>query len=183
MKSNVIDKYYSDSREWYHTRYHIEDLYFLYNVYRDHFIQEFPNLDEEKLFVIFDYHDAIYVPGSKTNEEDSVQVYLENGGRDKDVIDGILSTKIGTEHFDSDLEKIMHDLDWSGFRDYNSMLKNEEKIICEAMEKGGYSEQEAIEGQIRFYEMIKDKDIFVTKTFSKFNEITKKNIARRLNGR
>ena len=141
---------------------------------------EFPDFNEEKLFECFDFHDAIYVPGSKTNEEDSVQVYLENGGRDKEVMDCILSTKIGTEEFKNDLEKVMHDLDWSGFRDYTTMLINEKKILKEAVDKGKYTEQEAINGQIAFYQSIRNKDLYVTNTFKKFNGIAKNNIERRL---
>lgn len=182
MNLLIINKYYSNNPKWYHTKQHIEDLYFLYNVYKPYFKTEFPELNEEKLFTCFDFHDAVYIPGSKTNEEDSVQIYLNEGGRDKEVIDAILSTKIGVKDFKNDLQKVLHDLDWNGFRDHVTLKKNEEKIISEAVEKGGFTEKDAIEGQMNFYRFIQDTDIYVTKTFEKFNNIVKLNIKRRLNG-
>lgn len=177
---NILEKYYSSNEEWYHTRQHIEELLFMWDFYKKFFVNEFKDIDEKALVETIYYHDSVYIPGSKTNEEDSVNVYLQEGGIDKKVIDCILSTKVGNVCFQNEVEKIMHDLDWSGFRDYVTMLRNEKNILREAVEKGGYKENEALNCQIEFYKSIYEKEIYVTETFKKFNKLVKTNIKRRL---
>ena len=61
------------------------------------------------------------------------------------------------------------------------MTSNETKIILEAVEVGKFDENLAKENQYKFYKSLLDKDrIFVTQTFSSFNEKAKKNIKERL---
>ena len=176
-----VEKFYSKDEKKYHTIHHVERLFDLYNQYRDEFIKEFPNINENALFEAMAYHDCVYVIGDKFNEELSAQAYLKDFPFAKShVYNAILSTKVGCSNFKNDVEKILHDLDWSSFsQDYELFTKDAEGIIYEAVCEGRYPENMVRANQKKFYENYMDKDIYVTNTFSKFNEIARMNLKRR----
>ena len=172
--------YYSDDPKKYHTVHHAVNMFDLLYFYSMSLAYEFSGFDSHRLKEAIAWHDSVYVPGSKTNEEDSVELYKSNGGDDPVVIEAILSTKIGNKEFKNSVEMILHDLDWSGFIDYDTMCNNEKKIIYECTFDGRYTEAEAMEGQIKFYKSIVNDPIYVTKTFKVYNDIARGNIKRRL---
>lgn len=181
MKEDIIKKYYKDNDMMYHTYYHIEDMYFQWKCYRECFLKEFPNLDEDKLFLCIDYHDSYYIPGCDDNEEKSVLNYMnEENIISQDVIDAILSTKINNQEYKTDLQKVLHDLDWHGFKDYHALVNHEKKIIYEACKLCNMTEQEVYNRRQEFYKSLIDKPIYLTETFSKFNAIAANNIRRRI---
>lgn len=204
-KSNDWKKFYSINKDHYHTIYHIENLLKLWEAYKDEFMKEFPELDEETLITAIKWHDNHYVPGDELNEVKSVENYI-NAVRDyvnemmesKDVDATIFtlfnplvgfiieSTKIGYNFTDeSPAEcKVMHDLDWSGFNDYEAFKSNCEKIYQEAIDHNPFSEEDETFGQkvrknqIEFYRKFAEKPLYLTKTFSKFNDMARKNMLR-----
>ena len=98
------------------------------------------------------------------------------------VYNAILSTKIGTTEFRNPVEKVLHDLDWSGFSmSYEDMIENENKIFYEATYDGSYSQRDVKRNQLAFYESIINKNLYVTNTYSKMHsEIAKENIEKRI---
>lgn len=175
-----IKKGYRHNHAYYHTIKHIEELFQILDQYKTEFLKEFPELDISKLQAVIAYHDIIYIPGRKDNEEESANLFILRNGVDNDIVDCILSTKPGHPEYKDALQKAMHDLDWAGFRDYSTMVINEGKIIVEAVELAGVTMEEAQKGQLAFYKDFADKEMYVTKAFQVFNSKVKENIARRI---
>ena len=179
---NEVEEYYSKNYKKYHSIHHIQRLFDIYFRFRDKFLEEFPNLNEDDLFEAIAWHDSVYIIGGELNEEFSAQLYakhmLDKGSVARgSVYNAILSTKIGTEVSIVDIEKVLHDLDWSYFSDYYHIFKKfSEQILFEATYDELYTVKTVKENQLKFYKSYLNKDIYVTKTFSEFNEIAKKNI-------
>ena len=159
------------------------------------------NLEWHKDFFdeVFLWHDSVYVPGNSNNEELSAKEYKRFATKIKgerfvnfDVYEAILSTKIGydieglKENTESQKRfklfcKIIHDIDWLGFANYEECLKNERKIINECLAFTDLTTNEIKEKRIKFYESIADKDLYLTETFGCYNEIARENIQKRIN--
>lgn len=196
-------KFYSINKDHYHTIYHIDDLLRLWETHKDEFMEEFPELDEETLTTAIKWHDSHYVPGDELNEVKSVENYINTVAdyisemmESKDVDATIFtefnplvclvieSTKIGynfTDELPSEC-KVMHDLDWSGFNDYETFKNNCEKIYQEVIDHNPFPKEDETFGQkvrrnqIEFYRKFAEKPLYLTKTFSKFNDIAKENM-------
>lgn len=179
-----VSKFYSHDSEKYHTIYHVKTLFYMYDCCRYEFLSEFPDLNENALFWTIAWHDSVYIIGNKLNEKFSGELYIEEMKRPiygySIVFDAILSTKIGTTEFKNPIQKVMHDLDWSGFMDYDTMVENEKKILYEATCNGLYTVDFAKQNQKKFYESFANKDIYITKAFQKFNEIARENLQKRI---
>ena len=202
-KNNDWKKFYSVNKNHYHTIYHIENLLKLWEVYKDEFKNEFPKLDEDSLLLAIKWHDSHYIPDDESNEVKSVYNYINSVYNyvnkmieTKDVNSTIFtlfnplvrliieSTKIGYD-FTEDLPiecKIMHDLDWSGFIDYETFKNNCEKIYQEVIDFNISPDENfrknVRKNQINFYRKFAEKPLYMTKTFSKFNDIAGKNMLR-----
>jgi len=181
-----VERYYSKNYKKYHTIHHIKRLFELYFTHRDEFLAEFPSLNEEALLEAIAWHDSVYLIGVELNETFSAQLYIdyclkkEMDPYDR-VCEAILSTKIGTKNFPDDAQKVLHDLDWSSFAGYyHKFVDDSEKILFEATCDGIYSVKEVKENQLKFYELIFNENIYVTKTFSSSNEVAKKNLELRI---
>ena len=174
-----VKRFYSNDESKYHTIHHVKELFNVYDQNRDKFLKEFPNLNEEDLFWTIAWHDSVYIVGNKLNEKFSAELYMEEMKIPYyDIIyNAILSTRIGTSEFKNPVQKVMHDLDWNGFsKYYPEFEKNVLHIRNEATCEGHYTIEEVKKNQLEFYKSLLGKDIFVTKTFSEFNKIAKKNI-------
>jgi predicted metal-dependent HD superfamily phosphohydrolase len=189
-------EYYSTNEKHYHTIHHIENLLNLWNEYKDEFKKEYPDLNEEALITAIKWHDSYYIPGDSNNELNSILNYMnasskeigyENGynisiGTDPLVCLIIESTIVGYDQFDLLPElKVMHDLDWSGFNDYEIFKNNCEKICLEAIEVGKLEEIDVRRNQIQFYRKFAEKPLYLTKTFEKFNNVAKDNMLKLAN--
>lgn len=143
---------------------------------------------------VFLWHDSVYIPGNSNNEELSAKEYKRFVTKVKgerfvnfDVYEAILSTKIGYD-IDERLTskkfkmfcKIIHDIDWLGFANYEECVKNERKIINEALAFTNLTTREVKEKRLEFYESIVDKDLYLTETFGCYNEIARENIQKRI---
>ena len=178
-------EFYKTNTEYYHTINHVYDLLNLFQKYRAEFLHEYPNLNEFALFEAIKWHDSFYIPGYECNENKSAAqflIYNDNSKLTSDTIDLIdliiTSTKIGynfTDELPSEC-KVMHDLDWSGFNDYELFKTNREKIYREAVEVGKFDSCTVRRNQIDFYRKFSEKPLYLTKTFSKFNDIAKENM-------
>ena len=181
---NLVKRFYSNDIKKYHTIFHVKNLFDLYLENRKNFQEEFPTLNEKDLYEAIAWHDSVYIPGCPLNEEFSAQLFyhIMNLNEHSSVYDIIISTKIGTKKFNNPEEKVMHDLDWSGFSDYNQMLENEKKIFYESTCDEKYTENEVYQNQLKFYKSIVDNNIYVTNTFKNLhcNEAAKRNLEKRI---
>jgi hypothetical protein len=136
-----LTKFYSTNVKHYHTIHHVENLLKLWNQYREEFLNEFPDLNEEALLTAIRWHDSFYQPGNQLNEELSICRYMNAYGEQYDpfVCAIIKSTEIGYECLNLAPEfKVMHDLDWSGFNNFDEFKENCNKICTEAVELGHF---------------------------------------------
>lgn len=155
------------------------------------------NLEWDKDFFneVFLWHDSVYIPGNSNNEKLSAKEYKRFVTKIKgerfvnfDVYEAILSTKIGYD-IDERLTskqfkmfcKIIHDIDWLGFANYEECLKNERKIINECLAFTDLTKNEIKQKRLEFYESIVDKDLYLTETFGCYNKIARENIQKRIN--
>lgn len=183
-------KYYSKNADHYHTIFHVENLLSLWEKYRNEFLTEYPRLNENALIEAIKWHDSYYVPGDALNEQKSALLFLKYADESNytpneiQLIDLIISsTRIG---YNFDLVAIpelmvMHDLDWSGFNDYEIFKENCEKICREAIDVGKFEESVVRQNQINFYRKFAEKPLYMTKTFSKFNDVAKENMLKLAN--
>jgi predicted metal-dependent HD superfamily phosphohydrolase/phosphopantetheine adenylyltransferase len=133
---------YSESHRFYHTLEHISECIEKLSL---HFKPDITPEDFHTLVIALAYHDVIYRPSSKTNEEDSV-AYFESDlagllpeAITKRVVSLILSTK---EHFanpNDKLESILVDIDMSiiaekpdRYLDYARAIRREYCIFPDA---------------------------------------------------
>ena len=170
--------YYRDQEFFYHTIFHINSMKVSIEhikQYKEAFIENYENL----LFAIY-FHDCVYYPGYYNNEEESYEIYRKFFGDNEIIKNAILSTKIGNKTFNGPVEQILHDLDWMGFNNFETMLSNEQKIEDEAVLVGGFNRNEVKENQLKFYQSIADKDIYVTDLYKPLNLFAKINIQTRI---
>lgn len=190
---NYVAKWYRTDEKYYHTIDHVRNMFKLFLMYENQFDEEFKDDDiwynaedgKRNLFWSIAYHDAFYMPGFCMNEKFSAEIADEQlwkvCGIDRVAIKNIIiSTVPGWKQIDNSLKKIIHDLDWSGFLDYNVMLSNEKKILTEAVEVGRYNKNVVVANQIKFYKEFANVDTYLTKTFAKFNDCVKINLNRRI---
>lgn len=184
MKKNifdVIDKFYSHDKKLYHSIYHIKKMLKDYDKYRNEIMKYYPDIKENIMLDIIIWHDAGYVPGDKNNEVLASALYSNNTDRlNPIVINGILSTIPFIKRYEDDYQKIIHDLDWLSFSDYNRLIEEEPLIRNEYPQ---YDDDTFKQGRKSFLEnMLKiyDKNLYISKVFEKYNEIAFENIKKHI---
>lgn len=180
---NPVLNFYRSNPNYYHTTNHIMTMtHTLFEVYG--YLRPMMDIDIHELFEAIMWHDAVYVPGNKNNEELSakeyVQYMIKHGySPDQYVVNLILSTKI--KHIpQNDSEKLMHDLDWMNFGDYEKCYKAEKRIIKEAIDLTTMSKKEIKTKQLEFYKSLIGKQIFYTDAFNSLNNKAQENIKIRI---
>jgi len=128
---NILNNHYSEKHRHYHNANHINNLLNKVIVYKD----RLSNKEFLQLQVAILFHDVIYDPRSKKNEEESSKLFLKTSkhlealdSNDIHIIDDlILSTK---NHEPKNLlEKIICKLDLSSFSEpFSQILIDEKKI-------------------------------------------------------
>lgn len=110
----------------YHTINHIREMLNNMINYESEIDKYYPSINKNLLIDIILWHDAGYVPGDKENEYEAAALYMKNNKNyNLTVVDAIISTIPFSKQYDSDYNKLIHDLDWFGFSDYNLMVKND----------------------------------------------------------
>lgn len=187
---NHVRKFYRTNEEYYHTIHHIEKMFDIYFDHEKEFEKEFPNHSKKLLFNGIAYHDSFYIPGYKYNERMSAKIayydlFKEMTEYEVSIVERmILSTDI---NFPLDMlnikdeERILHDLDWSRFLNYDTIVLDDEKILKEAQFLSGYTSDVVIKNQLKFYKYYKNKKIFLTETFKQYEDIVKDNMDKRIN--
>lgn len=174
----MYKKYYSDNKYYYNTVFRVQQLKFIFNVYKKHLNKQFQGVDQKEVQRIIQYYNSCYVPFD-TNKENSVSCYLRDTDEPKKkIIDAILGFSVITEKSTS-LQKILHDLDLSWLRSYEQMIEVQQKIMRQC-QKLNIEKQQMRQKIISFYDGLLKTDVYVTETFSCFNSIAKQNLIMRL---
>lgn len=174
-------KYYSNNNQYYNTVFRIEQLKLIFNVYKKNLKKQFQGIDEKEVEDMIQYYNCFYVPFCDTNNEESVSCYLKDTDKPKKkIIDAILGfNKISKES--TSLQKILHDLDLSWLRSYEQILEVQRKILMQC-QRLNIEKQSVRQRMICFYQNLLKNDVYVTETFSCFNNIAKQNLTMRLFG-
>lgn len=179
----VLPKY-PQEKKYYHSVWHIIDLC---KKLDDYAIRGRVSVNDwTTLFLAIVLHDVVYRVGASDNEDQSIALaahYLSihriKGVDREEVFSLIEATKISHSEFRTESEKIIHDLDWSGFLDHDTMVFNEELIRNEAI-RDGFSDDEFYQGQLRFYQLASKMDIYKTYAYARYNDHARSNILRRI---
>jgi predicted metal-dependent HD superfamily phosphohydrolase len=142
-----IDKHWSESQRSYHSIEHLKDLLAV--------IKKIPSKRKmfEALVITAIYHDIVYDPMAKDNEEKSAEYFLNKCENKEDVwikkiYDAILDTK--AHKSTNEISKIFNDLDMDVLkRDYPELLKWESGIYSEYKFFGNENYKE---GRLKFLE-------------------------------
>jgi len=176
--------FYPQERKYYHSVWHIMNMFENFSSRKSQFNLSIK--DELALFFAILFHDVVYKVGSTENEDNSIEFAKEYfainpiKGIDVDAVYNLIDvTKVSHKNFDNELEKIIHDLDWIGFINYDIMVHNEELIHNEAT-RDGITDDEFFEGQRKFYSYALSFDIYKTDAFKIYNAQAKENIRRRI---
>ncbi len=158
----------------HHRRYHtLEHIAHMFNAARDHDIK----LSPAQIQAIW-WHDVVYIPGSKTNEEDSVALMRKHCAIDSATEKAsqiIMDTK---NHVPSSAESaVVCDLDMFGFVENIQKHSSINAQIEEEFMLGGISLDEYREGRTKFLNELLSKPVFHSDIFVKYNELAHKRIA------
>ena len=167
----------------YHSFNHIKNMINAFELYKEQFKNEGMTSSEKDMYLAIVYHDAVYIPGSSTNEYDSVKFMQRSGIISPTIENLIMSTIVDEEHINDWKNysincKIMHDLDWFGFSISTGIYEQNMSIISEVEYycRNKFSRKEIVNARMNFLKSIFDKNIFYTKTLEHLNNQAKENI-------
>lgn len=185
---SLVEQYYAPaSEQTYHNIKHIEDSLDTLLLHKEALQNEFPDIEWDMMLQAVLFHDACYQPGDSAAEVEACAVYKRAVRHpDARIMRVIMSTSI-TMNLEKvrPEEKIMHDLDYFGFSDFDTLKDNEYKLINEYSGSLGIPEDDVLTSRIEFYkdtlkEAYKNGGFYLTNTFAKYNDKAIANIERRL---
>ena len=180
----AVRNYYNDTN-YYHTIHHVYDMLMMCRK-DEEYIKSIVDIDSFITAILF--HDAVYKTANKDNELSSAKFFErvynvcvkaneieENDNKKQLIYNLILSTKFGSNLI-TEAEKLLHDYDYFGLSNINTMKMADKQIVNEAM-RDGYSFIQVLNGRIEFYQyLLENGNIFVTDKYKHLNEITINNI-------
>ena len=180
LLETVSPFYFLKVGESYHNIFHIGRMLDIYIKHRDEIFNKYKNFNEEIFVDALLWHDAGYVPGKKDNEKSACKLYkINNPKYDVKVCELIMST-IPFSSMDKPEEKILHDLDWFAFSDYEQLCEDEKLIEIEY----NVSHDLFVKGRKDFYIYCLQNfgdGIFKSEIFYYLNVNAKENIQKRIN--
>jgi len=183
LYSRIYTKYMNHDISYYHNIYHV---YNMLNIVNKLNIKN--ELFYKDLIIAICYHDSKYIPGNKFNEEQSIDnlfndfPQLKNNENLKRLI---LCTKVEFKEKCEflDAEKIIHDLDFIEFSNYDKLVNNNIQIKNEFVNNKICNEKEFIIGRLNFFKMIKSfygHNIYISKYFMNLNDIAFLNVEKNI---
>ena len=169
---NTILSMWNESHRSYHNLNHLNDLISQINENKSKYSEK----EYEKLILTALFHDVVYDPASKTNEEDSANFLIECAvdKKNSDILDVkqmILDTK--THNSTTNLSESFNKYDMNIVeRDFDQLLEWERGI---SEEYSIYSKEEYKMGRLKFLESILDKYTHNTENLLKLVEWVKNN--------
>lgn len=185
---SLVEQYYAPANEQtYHNIKHIEYTLDTLLLHKEALQAEFPDIEWDLMLQSVLFHDACYQPGDPAAEVEACAVY-KRAVRNPDVrIMRVIMTTSSTMKLEKirPEEKIMHDLDYFNFSNFETLKDAEYKLINEYSGSLGMSEDEVLTARIEFYkdtlkEAYKNGGFYLTKTFAKYSDKAIANIERRL---
>ena len=169
---NTILSMWNESHRSYHNLNHLNDLISQINENKSKYSEK----EYEKLILTALFHDVVYDPASKTNEEDSANFLIECAvdKKNSDILDVkqmILDTK--THNSTTNLSESFNKYDMNIVeRDFDQLLEWERGI---SEEYSIYSKEEYKMGRLKFLESLLDKYTHNTENLLKLVEWVKNN--------
>jgi predicted metal-dependent HD superfamily phosphohydrolase len=179
MLAQIVDRYFEINR-YYHNVMHITRMEDAYEKYFG------SKINDDALYLSLWLHDVVYVPGSNTNEEDSVNFFLDTvdnskilfwPGEVEKISNAIMSTK--THNPSNELEQIICDLDLE--------ILSADKYAYDAYasairaEYSNFSDEEYIEGRKKFLDKMLWKDtIYYSEQMKHLEPLAHANLLREL---
>lgn len=185
---SLVEQYYAPaSEQTYHNIKHIEDTLDTLLLHKEAIQAEFQDIEWDLMLQSVLFHDACYQPGDSAAEIEACAVY-KRAVRNPDVrIMRIIMTTSSVMRLEKlrAEEKIMHDLDYFYFSNFESLKDAEYKIINEYSVNLGIPDNDVLSSRIEFYkdtlkEAYKNGGLYLTNTFAKYNDKAIANIERRL---
>jgi predicted metal-dependent HD superfamily phosphohydrolase len=185
----LVEQYYApESEGTYHNIKHIYDCLDTLLLHKEALQNEFPDIEWDLMLQSVVFHDACYQPGDNAAEIEACAVY-KRAVRNPDV--RVMRTILATSRnfnimYKRPEEIIMHDLDYYCLVTMDSLKDAEYRIINEFSAAMGKSEDEVLEGRVKFYKELlaeayeKGGSLFLTATFAKYNAKVIKNLETRL---
>ena len=174
-----LTKRYTEPHRKYHTLTHVANMFYFATMNGIH-------LTYSQTIAVW-FHDAVYVPGSLTNEEDSVKVFedwtkinLLHSYQIEKIKTIILDTKNEIPTIED--SKIVIDLDLS--RLGTDKFEIDKQLIKEEFVPDFCTEEEFIKGRIKWLKKFLQRDtIYVSKIYPFFDneKIARKNLQNELN--
>jgi hypothetical protein len=166
----------------YHSKRHVEEMLRIALGRRSEIAASCPCFKNmyawSELFNAIVWHDAHANLKEPFNELNAARVYASycrsasgeqyDDCMDRDsnqrVVDDILSTRFGYQEYKTDVQRVLHDLDWYCFSNVHRLRLAEDRIFEEYQQQGLGTEAQAVEARRRFYgEILASKQpIFVS---------------------
>lgn len=167
----VLQALYTNPSRRYHNQYHLE---FMFRDFENLFPVEFNG--DHRIHAAILFHDAIYIPGSASNEERSValaQAMLDPWSSTLDQL--IMATKNHGLSYRRD-ENIICDLDLMGLAQDSEGYKN--RAACIRMEHRAFTDDQWVGGRLDFLtDMLNRLRIYATPECAEFESKARENIA------
>ena len=169
---NTILSMWNESHRSYHNLNHLNDLISQINENKSKYTEK----EYEKLILTALFHDVVYDPASKNNEEDSANFLIECAvdKKNSDILDVkqmILDTK--THNSTTNLSESFNNYDMNIVeRDFDQLLEWERGI---SEEYSIYSKEEYKMGRLKFLESLLDKYTHNTENLLKLVDWVKNN--------
>jgi predicted metal-dependent HD superfamily phosphohydrolase len=169
---NTILSMWNESHRYYHNLNHLNDLISQINESKSKFSEK----EYEKLLIAAIFHDIIYDPMDKNNEEKSADFFMNCALKkdDADIIDirkMILDTK--THVSNTKLSESFNKFDMNIVeRDFESLLEWESGIYAEY---ASYGKKDYQSGRLKFLESLLDKYVDNTDNLLKLIDWVKNN--------
>lgn len=173
---DVLTRAYTEPQRKFHT---LEHIAFIFNTARDHGIK-LTNAQTKAIW----WHDAVYVPGSAINENDSIILFKNTVKMDDDkeflrVVDMIWDTKHDREPRTEE-SAIVCDLDMFGFA---ADWSYQERLNKQIYDEFSFVPRDLFrQGRIKFLKGVLDTPIYYSETFKPYAKIARYTIEHELEG-
>ena len=174
----------------YHSTNHVRDMLHTFVNHYDEITEVYPEFLKEEatkeLVLAVLWHDADYGAWRNDNElhaatmfvqfmrqmPETERSFLADEKMQERVVDDILSTRYSVTRYDTNVQKVLHDLDWYCFSSPDLLFKAETLVLEELQTYAGLNEKEALSARHGFYRDLiwSKRQIFVSKWMEGFNK-------------
>lgn len=180
LTQELMQPYYNEGHRHYHKLQHIQLMLDQYDV------QFNEVLPVETYYAIW-YHDAVYLPWSLTNEEDSVKLLQLHNCQYSLALDATFIDRISAMIIATKSHEVSDDLETNRLLDLDMMILGCDSLIYDRyventrLEYSFATDEQWATGRAKFLQSVIAKEkIFITPEMQKFNQPARENITREL---